>query len=174
MMWGSFVTWRISGGAAPFLCKGQQSVLVEPRCGHQDVEEYCRRRDVSTASFMPWARHLLTREDLRKRKERLRNLRLETLERQGKKARSKRSRRSPRYRYSVRTDQQTDCSSGVLGHACRSDELERHEARRVCRGAWSFAACAAHLARSPRRIRRRNGLALAASSGCSGSIKQRC
>ena len=57
--------------------------------GHQDVEEYCRRRDISTASFMLWARHLLSLEDLRKRKERLRNLRLERLERQGKKARSK-------------------------------------------------------------------------------------
>jgi len=72
--------------------------------GHQDVEEYCRRRDISTASFMLWARHLLSLEDLRKRKERLRNLRLERLERQGKKARSKRSRRSPRYRYGVRAD----------------------------------------------------------------------
>jgi transposase-like protein len=72
--------------------------------GHQDVEEYCRRRDISTASFMLWARHLLSREDLRKRKERLRNSRLEKFERQGKKARSKQSRRSPRYRYGVRTD----------------------------------------------------------------------
>ncbi|MGB8527390.1 MAG: hypothetical protein WCD75_11230 [Rhodoplanes sp.] len=72
--------------------------------GHQDVEEYCRRRDISTRSFMLWARHLLSSEDLRKRKERLRNLRLEKLERQGKKARSKRSQRPPRYRYGVRTD----------------------------------------------------------------------
>jgi transposase-like protein len=72
--------------------------------GHQDVEEYCRRRDISTRSFMLWAHHLVSPEHLRKRKERLRNLRLEKLERQGKKARSKRSQRPPRYRYGVRTD----------------------------------------------------------------------
>ncbi len=72
--------------------------------GHQDVEEYCRRHDLSTASFMMWARHLLSPEHLRKRKERLRNLRRETLERQGKKVQSKRPKRPPRYRYSVRTD----------------------------------------------------------------------
>ena len=53
---------------------------------------------------MMWARHLVSPEDLRKRKERLRNLRLEKLERQGKKVRSKRSLRPPRYRYGVRTD----------------------------------------------------------------------
>ena len=53
---------------------------------------------------MLWARHLVSPEDLRKRKERLRNLRLEKPGRQGKKARSKRSQRPPRYRYGVRTD----------------------------------------------------------------------
>jgi transposase-like protein len=68
--------------------------------GHQSVEEYCRRRDISTASFMKWMRHLLSPEDLRKRKERLRNLRRETPERQ----QSKRHARPRRYRYGVRTD----------------------------------------------------------------------
>src|SRR5947207_7730180 len=53
---------------------------------------------------MLWARHPLSPENLRKRKERLRNLRQDTPERQDKKARSKRRKRSPRYRYSVRTD----------------------------------------------------------------------
>lgn len=53
---------------------------------------------------MIWARHLVSPEDLRKRKERLQNLHLEKLERQGKKVRSKRSLRPPRYRYGVRTD----------------------------------------------------------------------
>jgi transposase-like protein len=72
--------------------------------GHQDVEEYCRRRDISTASFMLWMRHLLSPEDLRKRKERLRNLRRETPERTHKKEPSKRPRRPRRYRYGVRTD----------------------------------------------------------------------
>jgi hypothetical protein len=72
--------------------------------GHQDIEEYCRRRDISTASFMQWMRHLLSPEDLRKRKERLRNLRRETPERPYKKERPKRQRRPRRYRYGVRSD----------------------------------------------------------------------
>jgi hypothetical protein len=38
-------------------------------------EEYCRRLDISTKSFMLWARHLLSAEGLRKRRERLRILR---------------------------------------------------------------------------------------------------
>ena len=29
---GSLLLWRISGGTASFLCKGQQPVMVEPRC----------------------------------------------------------------------------------------------------------------------------------------------
>jgi transposase len=40
--------------------------------------------------------------------------------------------------------------------------------------ARSVAACLANLARSPGRIRRRNGLAIAASSECPSPIKQRC
>lgn len=72
--------------------------------GHQDVQEYCRRRDLSVAAFTRWARHLLSPEDLRKRKERLRNLRIKKLERQGKKAPSKRRRKAYTYRYNMRTD----------------------------------------------------------------------
>jgi transposase-like protein len=53
---------------------------------------------------MLWARHLLSPEDLHKRKERLRNLRIKKLERQGKKARSKPSRKTVQYRYNTRTD----------------------------------------------------------------------
>src|SRR5689334_12426617 len=70
--------------------------------------------------------------------------------------------------------QRSSCASSVLEHACRSVELERHGACRVCRSARSFAACVAHMARSPGRNRRRNGLAIPASSECPGSIKQRC
>jgi hypothetical protein len=57
--------------------------------GHQSVEEYCRRRDISTTSFKGWARHLLRSEDLHKRKKRLQKLRTKQLDRQGKKARSR-------------------------------------------------------------------------------------
>lgn len=72
--------------------------------GHQSVEEYCRRRDISTTSFKRWARHLLSSEDLHKRKKRLQNLRTKRLERRGKKARSKPRRRTFTYRYNMRTD----------------------------------------------------------------------
>jgi len=65
-------------------------------------------------------------------------------------------------------------SSGVLGHACRSDELQRYGARRVRRRARLVAARVAHLARSAGTIRQRNGLAKPASPECPGSIKQRC
>jgi hypothetical protein len=36
------------------------------RGGHQDAEDYCRQYDLSTATLMQWARHLLSAEDLRK------------------------------------------------------------------------------------------------------------
>jgi transposase-like protein len=68
------------------------------------AEDYCRRRDLSTATLLLWARHLVSPEDLRKRTEHLRNLRRATPERQVKKGRSKRHKRPRRYRYSVRTD----------------------------------------------------------------------
>ncbi len=32
--------------------------------GHQDAEEYCRRRKLSCATFERWARHLVSAEDL--------------------------------------------------------------------------------------------------------------
>lgn len=72
--------------------------------GHQDVEEYCQRRDLSPATLVLWAQHLVSLEDLRKRKERLRNLRQEAPKRQHKREQSKRERRPRRYRYGVRTD----------------------------------------------------------------------
>ena len=107
-MWGSFLAWRTSDGASPFLGKGQQPVLVRACCGlvskRSEGRGLCRRRDLSTATLLLWARHLLSPEDLRKRGEHLRNLRRETPERQVKKGRSKRRKRPPRYRYSVRTD----------------------------------------------------------------------
>ena len=54
--------------------------------GALEAEEYCRRRDLSTTTFMLWARHLVSPEDLRKRAEHLRNLRGETLQQRSKKA----------------------------------------------------------------------------------------
>jgi hypothetical protein len=72
--------------------------------GHQEAEEYCRRRKLSITTFERWMRHLVCAEDLCKRAEYLRKLRSKELERQGKKGPSKRRKRPPRYRYSVRTD----------------------------------------------------------------------
>jgi transposase-like protein len=72
--------------------------------GHQSVEEYCRRREISATSLKRWARHLLSPEELHKRKKRLQNLRIDKLERQGKKAPSKRRRKAYTYRYNMRTD----------------------------------------------------------------------
>ena len=72
--------------------------------GRQDVEEYCQRRDLSPATLLLWAQHLVSPEDLRKRKERLQNLRGEAPKRQHKKEQSKRQRKPRRYRYGVRTD----------------------------------------------------------------------
>jgi len=43
--------------------------------GHQEAEEYCRRRKLSRTAFDRWARHLVSPEDLRKRLEHLRKLR---------------------------------------------------------------------------------------------------
>ena len=40
-----------------------------------DAEDYYRRRDLSPAKLMLWARHLLSAEDLRKRAEDLQKLR---------------------------------------------------------------------------------------------------
>lgn len=138
--------------------------------GHQDVEEYCRRCDISTASFLRWMRHLLSLEDLRQRKERLRNLRREALERR----QSKRPPGAEAPSLRRARGQRSDRSSGVPGRACRSDELERHGARRVRRSARTFAARAAHLARSSGTIQQRNGLAKPASSEYPSAIKQRC
>ena len=56
-----------------------------------DAEHYCRKHDLSTASLMRWARHLLSAEDLRKHSEHLQKLRWTELERQDKKNRSKKN-----------------------------------------------------------------------------------
>jgi hypothetical protein len=69
-----------------------------------DAEHYCRKHHFSTASLMRWARHLLSAEDLRKRREDLPKLRWTKPERQPKKAQPNRLKRPRRNRYSVRTD----------------------------------------------------------------------
>jgi transposase-like protein len=69
-----------------------------------EAEHYCRRHDLATTSLMRWARHLLSKEELRKRAEHLRNLPRKAPKEQRKKRQLKLRTRPPRYRYSVRTD----------------------------------------------------------------------
>ena len=68
--------------------------------GHQEVEEYCRRRKLSRATFERWARHLVSAEELSKRADRLQKLRRKDVKQRAKKRRS----RPPRHRYGARTD----------------------------------------------------------------------
>jgi hypothetical protein len=119
-------------------------------------------------------RHLLSPEDLRKRKERLRNLRRETPERQHKKEQSKRSRRPRRYRYGVRTDSGPVALQAFWGMHVEAMNFSGMGHAEYAAALGLSPHFAAHLARSPRRIRRRNGLAKPASSECPGAIKQRC
>ncbi len=129
------------------------------------------------ATLMLWARHPLSPEDLRKSVKNLQSLHLEA------------ARRPPRSRYSVRPDSGPNAlrafwsmhaeainrrAAWCMPSMPKRSTGEQHGACRVCRSARSFAASVAHMARSSRRIRRRNGLAIAASSECPGSIKQRC
>src|ERR1700682_1580432 len=69
-----------------------------------DAERYCRKHDLSTASLMRWARHLLSAEDLRKHGEHLQKLRRKKPGRQPKNGQSNKPKRPRRNRYSVRTD----------------------------------------------------------------------
>ncbi|MER9526115.1 transposase [Mesorhizobium sp. M0292] len=68
------------------------------------AQEFCRQRDHSTRIFELWTRHLVSAEDLRKRAEKLQNLRRKKARRQGKSPQPKRPQRRPRYRYGKRTD----------------------------------------------------------------------
>jgi transposase-like protein len=83
---------------------------------------------------MQWARLLLSAEDLRKRAEHLRNLLQKASKRQKKKPLKRKEEASAQ---SLRRahEQRSDCSSGVLGHACRSDGLQRNGTCRACRSA---------------------------------------
>jgi hypothetical protein len=62
-----------------------------------EAEHYCRKHDLSTTSLMRWVHHLLSKEDLRKRAEHLRNL-PKNVETAAQKEPSKRQRRPRRYR----------------------------------------------------------------------------
>lgn len=136
--------------------------------------EYCRRRDLSITTFELWMCHLVNADDLRKRAEKLQNLRRKKAGRQGKTQQPKRPPEEAPLSLRQAHGQRPNRPSRVLEHACRGDELEWHGSCRVCGSARAFAACVADLARSSGRIRRRDGLAIAASSECPSPIKQHC
>ena len=69
-----------------------------------EAEHYRRKHDLSTASLMRWARHLLGADDLRKRAEDLQKLRRKERRQQPKKGQSNKPKRPRRNRYSVQTD----------------------------------------------------------------------
>ena len=69
-----------------------------------DAEHYFQKHDVSTASLMRWARHLVSAEDLRKRAEDLQKSRRKKPEWQPKNGQSNKPKRPRPNRYSVRTD----------------------------------------------------------------------
>ncbi|MEZ2329026.1 transposase [Mesorhizobium sp. RCC_202] len=68
------------------------------------AQEFCRQRDLSIRTFELWTRHLVSAEDLRKRAEKLQNLRRKKTGRKHNKQQPKRPQRRPRYRYGKRTD----------------------------------------------------------------------
>jgi hypothetical protein len=139
-----------------------------------DAKHYCRKHDLSTASLMRWARHLVSAEDLRKRAEDLQKSRPENAGTAAEERAVEQAQEASAQSQQRAYGQRSDSASRVLEHACVGDELERPGARRICHSARSFAPCVAHLARSDGTIRQRNGLAIPASSECPGSIMQRC
>ena len=124
--------------------------------GTPEAETYCRKHDLSTTSLMRWARHLVSSVDLRKRAEHLRNL-SQASKRQQKEKPLKRQKEASAQSLRRAHGQRSDCSAGVLEHACRSDDFSgmghaEHAAALVS----LRIRCA--LTRSPGTIRQRNGL----------------
>jgi hypothetical protein len=136
-----------------------------------EAEQYCRKHDLSTASLMRWARHLLSAQDLRKRAEDLQKSHRKKPERQPKNAHPNRPKRPRRNRYSVRTDSGPLALQAFWGMHV---EAMNFSGMGHAEYAAALGLCVAHLARSAGTIRQRNGLAIPAPSECPGSIKQRC
>ena len=111
-------------------------VLVGPCCGlvarHAGSGDLLSEHGLCTTSLMRWARHLLSAEELRKRAEHLRNLPQKASKRQQKKKPLKRQKETSAQSLRRAHGQRSGCSSVVLGHACRSDELQRNGACRAC------------------------------------------
>ena len=139
-----------------------------------DAERYCRKHDLSTASLMRWGAPSAECGGSAQACGRSAEIAPERAGTAAEERAAEQAQEASAQSLQRADGQRSSGSSGVLGHAYRSDELERHGARRVCRSAGFVAACVADLARSAGTIRQRNGLAIPASSGCPGSIKQRC
>jgi hypothetical protein len=174
----SFVARRITDSVSPFLGKGRQPVLVRACCGLVSKRSGRGGLLPPTRSFdsdidamgAPSAERGGSAQAYGRSSEIAPENAGTAAEERAAEAAQVASAKSLQRAYG----QRSDCASRVPEHACGGDELERHGARRICRSARSFAACVALMARSPGRIRQRNGLAIPASSECPGSIKQRC
>ena len=152
---------RICNGTAPFLGEANNPFWSNHVAAWYrsalEAEQYCRKHDLSTTSLMRWARHLPSADDLCKRAEHLRNLPRRTPKRRHETGAVEATKTVSALSLRRADGHRSGGSSGVLGHACGGDELQRHGACRRCRGAWSITAFAAHPARSAGTIRQRNG-----------------
>jgi hypothetical protein len=130
--------------------------------GTLEAETYCRKHDLSTASLMPWARHLLSARNVQ-------NI-CEICPKKRRNGSRRKAVEAPKGDLGAIArcahGQRSDYPSGVLGHACRSDELHRNG---TCRASRS-AGLSPHSTRSPGTILRRIGLAFPASSECPADL----
>jgi hypothetical protein len=104
----SLLPWRISDDASSFRAKADNPFWSNHVAAWYrsalDAEHYCRKHDLSTASLLRWAHHLVSAENLRKRTEDLQKLRRKKPERPPKNAQPNRPKRPRRNRYSIRTE----------------------------------------------------------------------
>jgi hypothetical protein len=126
--------WRISGGASSFLGKGRQPVLVEPRCSLISMR-------AGSGALLPETRAFDGEFDAVGAPSAERGRSAEIAPEKVKTAAQEGAVEAPQEASALSLrrarGQRSDCSSGVLGHACRSDELQRHGACGVCRSAQS-------------------------------------
>ncbi len=136
-----------------------------------EAEDYCRKHNLSTTSLMRRTRHLLSKEELRKRAEYLRNLPRKTPKGQHEKRPLKPRTRPPRYRYGVRTG-----TGPIAPRAFWSMHVEAMHFSGMGHAENTAAlGLSAHALRIWRDRLEDSGDEMdTASSECSGSIKQRC
>jgi hypothetical protein len=138
-----------------------------------DAEHYCRKHDLSTASSVRWARHLLSADDLRKRAEDRQKFAGKEPRRQPKKGQSNTPKTPQRNRYSVRTD-----SGPIALGAFWSMQVEAMNWSGMAHGEYAAALVCRRMRCAFGAIGWNNPATKwtgePGSSECPGSIKQRC